>query len=106
MNGFDFLSKAPMNFIFDKKSNKTNLGGVFTLIHLLIVIIIIITYLYDYSITPQYSYQHSYEEQYKNDNEYFEKRYIIIYIFSFLNLESIFHLNLYIIYYNYLLNQL
>ena len=36
MNGLDFLSKAPTNFIFEKKSNKTNLGAVLTLIYLII----------------------------------------------------------------------
>ena len=75
MNGIDILSAAPKNFIFDKNANKTSLGGVFTLIYLLIVILIIITYMYDYSITPKYSYNYSYEHQFINDEEYFVQRY-------------------------------
>ena len=75
MNGFDFLSEAPKNFLFGRNSNKTNLGGIFTLIYLLIVITIIITYLYEYTVTPTYSYLYSYDHQYKADNESVIKRY-------------------------------
>ena len=27
LNGFDFLTSAPQNFIFQRKSNKTNFGA-------------------------------------------------------------------------------
>ena len=75
MNGFDFLSEASKNNLFGRSSNKTNLGGVFTLIYLLIVITIIITYLYEYIVTPKYSYLYSYEHQYKADKESLINRY-------------------------------
>ena len=55
MYKLDILSKAPNNFIFEKESNKTNLGRVITLIYLIIIIIITIVYICDYSINDKYS---------------------------------------------------
>ena len=46
MQKLDFLSGAPKTFIFEKSSNKTNLGGVFTLIYLIIVLLIFLVYIY------------------------------------------------------------
>ena len=53
MEKLDFLSGAPNTFIFEKNSNKTNLGGVFTLIYLIIVLIIFIAYIFDYEVNPK-----------------------------------------------------
>ena len=61
MNRFDFLSGAPKTLIFEKNSNKTNLGGVFTLLFLLIVIIIIVAYIYDYCVNDKYLISYTYE---------------------------------------------
>ena len=36
MHGLDFLSGAPKTLIFEKGSNKTNFGGVLTIIYLII----------------------------------------------------------------------
>ena len=69
MHGFDFLSHAPINFIFEKNSNKTNLGGVLTLIYLILVILITIAYMYDYSVNSKYSVLYRSENIFKSDLE-------------------------------------
>ena len=48
MHRFDFISGAPKTFIFQKDSNKTNLGGLLTLIFIIIIILMINSYLYGY----------------------------------------------------------
>ena len=70
MHRLDFLSGAPKTFIFEKSSNKTNLGGVFTLIYLIIVLIISLAYIVDYVVNPKYEWQFSSEHIYNNDIEY------------------------------------
>ena len=75
MYKLDFLSKAPNNFIFEKESNKTNLGGVITLIYLIIIIIITIVYICDYSINDKYSVLYNSENIFKSANESKQARY-------------------------------
>jgi len=75
MHGLDFLSGAPKTLIFEKGSNKTNFGGVLTIIYLIIVLIIIITYMVDYAVNPKYSVVYTYEHQFKPDKESIDKRY-------------------------------
>ena len=70
MHRLDFLSGAPKTFIFEKSSNKTNLGGVFTLIYLIIVLIIFLAYIVDYEVNPKYEAQFSSEHFFNNDEEY------------------------------------
>ena len=70
MHRLDFLSGAPKTFIFEKSSNKTNLGGVFTLIYLIIVLIISLAYIVDYEVNPKYEAQFSSEHFFNNDEEY------------------------------------
>jgi len=70
MHRLDFLSGAPKTFIFEKSSNKTNLGGVFTLIYLIIVLIISLAYILDYEANPKYEAQFSSEHFFNNDEEY------------------------------------
>ena len=48
MNILDFIIDSPRTYIFQKKTNKTNLGGVLTFIYLIILLLIIIAYIYDY----------------------------------------------------------
>ena len=48
MNVFVFISDSPRIYIFQKSSNKTNLGGVLTLIYLISLVLIIFLYLYDF----------------------------------------------------------
>ena len=62
MNSLDFLSNPPTTFIFEKKSNKTNLGGVFTLILLFIIFIISTAYIYDYIVNPKYVFSYTYDQ--------------------------------------------
>ena len=75
MHGLDFLSGAPKTLIFEKDSNKTNFGGVLTIIYLLIVLIIIITYMVDYAVNPKYSIVYTYEHQFNSGKEAYNKRY-------------------------------
>ena len=50
MNILDIISESPKAYIFQKSSNKTNLGGIFTLFYLVFLIAIIIGYMYDYCV--------------------------------------------------------
>ena len=74
MHKLDFLSGAPKAFIFEKSSNKTNLGGVFTLIYLIIVLIIFLAYIVDYEVNPKYEAQLSSNHFFNYDNEYWENK--------------------------------
>ena len=62
MKKFDILSQPPRTFIFERISNKTNLGGVLTIIYLIIMIFISIYYIYNYIIGDKYEYFYSYRE--------------------------------------------
>ena len=75
MKGFDLLSGAPKTLIFEKDSNKTNFGGVLTMIYLIVLLVIIITYMVDYAINPKYSVVYTYEHQFKADNHSINSRY-------------------------------
>ena len=70
MQKLDFLSGAPKTFIFEKSSNKTNLGGVFTLIYLIIVLLIFLAYIVDYEVNPKYEAQMSSKHFSYLDSEY------------------------------------
>ena len=48
MNALDFINDSPRVYIFQKSSNKTNLGGILTLLYLIILALITFVYLYDY----------------------------------------------------------
>ena len=63
MNSFDFLTSPPQNFIFQRKSNKTNFGGVFSLIYLLIFLTIAGFYLVSYYNQDDYLVQYLYQEK-------------------------------------------
>ena len=75
MHKFDFLSGAPKTLIFERKSNKTNLGGVFTLIYLIIVLLITMGYMYDYSISQLYTTTFSYDYKYTEDSDFLTSRH-------------------------------
>ena len=75
MNKLDFLSGGPKTIIFERDSNKTNLGGVLTLIYLIVVILISIAYIYEYSVNNTYSVSYSYDYQVSDDEEFLNKRY-------------------------------
>ena len=75
MKKLDFISGAPKTFIFQQDSNKTNFGGVLTIIYLIILLIIIIIYMVNYSVNPKYSVLYTYEHQFNSDEENMNKRY-------------------------------
>ena len=62
MKKLDILSQPPKTFIFERISNKTNFGGVLTIVYLLIMIFISIYYIYNYIIGDKYEYFYSYRE--------------------------------------------
>ena len=70
MHGLDFISDSPRTYIFHKGSNKTNLGGVFTLIYLIIVLLIFLAYIVDYEVNPKYEAQLSSKHFSYLDSEY------------------------------------
>ena len=49
MRKLDFISKSPNFYIFKESANKTNLGGVLFLVHIIIIVLLAIVYFYDYS---------------------------------------------------------
>ena len=63
LNFLDILSDSPKNFIFKKESNKTNFGGVLTIIFLLVFLLFVILYLLDYY-EKVYTLNSAYEIQY------------------------------------------
>ena len=84
MNALDFLSGPPQISIFEKSSNKTNLGGVLTLIYLIIFLIISIAYIYNYEVNPKYIVSYSYEHKYvENDRERISNKFNPILTFNF-----------------------
>lgn len=61
MHFLDFISDSPKNYIFHKGSNKTNLGGIISLIYLIILLLIFIGYLYDYFVNNSYEFTSYYK---------------------------------------------
>ena len=61
MNILDLISDSPRTFIFEKKANKTNLGGVLTFLYFIILILIVAAYLYDYYNNDQFQFTYFYK---------------------------------------------
>ena len=57
MKYFDFLSESPVNFIFQKRRNQTNFGGILFLIYAIVMILISLAYILEYSINEKYIYE-------------------------------------------------
>ena len=74
LHRLDFFSNSPKNFIFHNTSNKTNLGGVLTLIYIILFIGIIVYYYIEYKLKEDYSVEYSYYEEVL-DNEQISNRY-------------------------------
>ena len=55
MHFFDFLSDSPKIFIFQKKTNKTNFGGILFLIYIIIMILISIAYILAFAFNEKYT---------------------------------------------------
>ena len=64
MHRFDIISGAPKTFIFQKNSNKTNLGGIFTILFIVMAFLIIFSYLYEYFVNDKYNVSYTYDEKY------------------------------------------
>ena len=75
MHKFDFLSGAPKTLIFQKDSNKTNMGGILTLIYLILALLIIIAYIYEFFTSNKYTITYTYDYQTHEEEEFIKKRY-------------------------------
>ena len=69
MHRFDLISGAPKTFIFERSSNKTNLGGLFTIIFIALILVIINNYLYEYFTHPKYRFLYTYDDKYYKDED-------------------------------------
>ena len=69
MYKLDFLSEAPKTLILEQNSNRSNLGGVFSLILSIIVLFIGFSFIYDYARNINYSLIYYYDEEYLNDDK-------------------------------------
>ena len=68
MKKLDFISGAPKTFIFQQDSNKTNLGGILTVLFIIAMIVIIYAYLYEYFANDKYNVTYLFtEEHYTNE---------------------------------------
>ena len=68
MHGLDFISDSPRTYIFQKGSNKTNLGGVLALIYLIILIFIAVAYILEYSLNEKFEFSY-FHRQITNNQE-------------------------------------
>ena len=85
MKKLDFISGAPKTFIFQQDSNKTNLGGILTILFIIAMLIIIYSYIYEYFANDKYNVSYycngvhykdeDLNEIYSNDNLYPELEY-------------------------------
>ena len=69
MKKLDFISGAPKTFIFQQDSNKTNLGGLLTILFILAMLIIIYSYIYEYFANDKYNISYYYNEVHYEDEE-------------------------------------
>ena len=69
MHKFDLISGAPKTFIFERSSNKTNLGGFLTIIFGVVILMIINGYLYEYFVNPKYRFTYTYDDKYYPNDE-------------------------------------
>ena len=60
MRILDFISQSPPNYIFQKESNKTTLGGTLFLLYTFICIGIFLFYLLDYINNDKYCIQYTF----------------------------------------------
>jgi len=69
MKKLDFISGAPKTFIFQQDSNKTNLGGILTILFILAMLIIMYSYIYEYFANDKYNVSYYYNEVYYEDEK-------------------------------------
>ena len=73
MNPIDLISNSPRAYIFQKISNKTNLGGFLTLIYFIFLISLFVIYFYDYSVYEKYEY-HDFYKFFESNKQIMEKK--------------------------------
>ena len=73
MNSIDIISNSPRTYIFQKSSNKTNLGGILTLIYFIFLPSIFVGYIYDYAVYEKYEY-HDFYKFFLNEEQIKEKK--------------------------------
>jgi hypothetical protein len=73
MNILDIISDSPRTYIFQKGSNKTNFGGIFTLIYLIAILLITTFYLYDFFTYEKYEYN-DYTKVFQDEKQREEKK--------------------------------
>ena len=59
MRKLDFISKSPNFYIFKGSANKTNLGGVLSLVYIIIIVLLAIVYFYDYFKNEKYAFNYT-----------------------------------------------
>ena len=69
MISFDFLSSSPHSFIFQRRANRTNFGGVLSLLYLVVFLIISSFYLIKYFNEDNYTIQYLYHERFITEEE-------------------------------------
>ena len=75
MNALDFISEQPKVHIFGKLSNKTNLGGILTLLYIIALILISVAYMYDFFHVPNYEYSYFYKNINREYREGLKEKY-------------------------------
>ena len=63
LKALDFLSSSPPNFIFNRRSNQINFGGILSIIYLLVFITITGFYLLSYFNEDNYYIQYLFQEK-------------------------------------------
>ena len=69
MNILDIISDSPKIYIFQKSSNKTNLGGIITLVYFIILVLISIAYIYDFYHVNYFQFNYFFKNIKKEDRE-------------------------------------
>ena len=69
MISFDFLSSPPHSFIFQRRANRSNFGGVLSLLYLVVFLIISSFYLVKYFNEDNYTVQYLYHERFITEEE-------------------------------------
>ena len=69
MKKLDFISGAPKTFIFQQDSNKTNLGGILTVLFIIAMLIIIYSYIYECFANDKYNVSYYYNKVFYEDEE-------------------------------------
>ena len=69
MISFDFLSSPPHSFIFQRRANRSNFGGVLSLLYLVVFLIISSFYLVKYFNEDNYTIQYLYHERFITEEE-------------------------------------